>query len=77
MTRRRGWSTLRVMQTGLLRAFAVLCASLMLGCPPGDEGKAKAQALKRVKFDIDAMGKVGMEYERLDQLLTELMMGIR
>lgn len=43
----------------------------------GAYSRKKAQALKRVRFDIDAMGKVGMQYERLDQLLTELLLGVR
>jgi xylose isomerase len=43
----------------------------------GKYSRKKAQALKRVKFDIDAMGKVGLGYERLDQLLAELLLGMR
>ena len=43
----------------------------------GKYSKKKAQTLKRVKFDIDAMGKVGLAYERLDQLLTDLLLGVR
>ena len=43
----------------------------------GKYSRQKAQTLKRTKFDIDAMGKVGLEYERLDQLLMELLMGVR
>jgi xylose isomerase len=43
----------------------------------GKYSRKKALALKRVKFDIDTMGKVGMGYERLDQLLTELLLGVR
>ncbi|MEE2754838.1 MAG: xylose isomerase [Candidatus Latescibacterota bacterium] len=39
----------------------------------GKYSRQKAQTLKRTKFDIDAMGKVGLKYERLDQLL----MGVR
>jgi xylose isomerase len=37
----------------------------------------KAQALKREKFDIGRMGSRGMKYERLDQLLAEIMLGAR
>ena len=43
----------------------------------GKYSRQKSQALKRVNFDIDSMGKVGMEYERLDQLLAELLLGVR
>lgn len=43
----------------------------------GAYSREKAQALKRVQFDIDAMGRVGLGYERLDQLLTEVLLGVR
>ena len=43
----------------------------------GKYSREKSQALKQVQFDIDAMGRVGLGYERLDQLLSELMLGVR
>ena len=43
----------------------------------GKYSRAKSQSLKRAKFDIDSMGKIGLGYERLDQLLTELLLGVR
>lgn len=43
----------------------------------GKYSREKSQALKQEQFDIDAMGRVGLGYERLDQLLTELMLGVR
>lgn len=43
----------------------------------GKYSREKSQALKQVQFDIDAMGRVGLGYEHLDQLLTELMLGVR
>ncbi len=43
----------------------------------GKYSREKSQALKQVQFDIDAMGRVGLGYERLDQLLTELILGVR
>lgn len=43
----------------------------------GKYSREKSQALKQVQFDIDAMGRIGLGYERLDQLLTELMLGVR
>lgn len=43
----------------------------------GKFSKKKAQALKRARFDIDAMAKPGLGYEHLDQLLTELLLGVR
>ena len=43
----------------------------------GKYSKKKAQSLKRAKFDIDAMAKPGLGYERLDQMLTELLLGMR
>ncbi len=43
----------------------------------GKYSREKSQALKQVQFDIDAMGRVGLGYERLDQLLAELMLGVR
>lgn len=43
----------------------------------GAYSREKAQALKRVPFDIDAMGRGGLGYERLDQLLAEVLLGVR
>ncbi len=43
----------------------------------GKYSREKSQALKQVQFDIDAMGRVGLGYEHLDQLLAELMLGVR
>ena len=43
----------------------------------GKYSRKKAQALRRARFDIDAMGRVGLGYERLDQLLAELLLGVR
>lgn len=43
----------------------------------GKYSREKARALQRVRFDIDAMGRVGLGYERLDQLLAEVLLGVR
>jgi xylose isomerase len=43
----------------------------------GKYSRKKAQALKRTRFDIGRMGARGMKYERLDQLLAEIMLGVR
>jgi len=43
----------------------------------GKYSHKKAQALRRVRFDIDEMGSVGLGYERLDQLLADLLLGVR
>ncbi len=40
-------------------------------------GKEKVAALKAHKFDAAALGAHGLEYERLDQLTTEVLLGIR
>jgi xylose isomerase len=37
----------------------------------------KAAALKAHEFDRVALGQRGMEYERLDQLVNELLLGVR
>ncbi len=39
--------------------------------------KKKAAALKAHRFDRAALGKRGMPYERLDQLVVELLLGVR
>ncbi len=43
----------------------------------GKYSREKSQALKQEQFDIDAMGRIGLGYERLDQLLAELLLGVR
>lgn len=43
----------------------------------GAYSRKKAQALKRVRFDLDRMGARGLHYERLDQLVTEVLLGVR
>jgi xylose isomerase len=43
----------------------------------GPYTRKKGQALKRLRFDLAAMGKIGRNYERLDQLLAELLLGVR
>ncbi|HEY5090070.1 MAG TPA: xylose isomerase, partial [Polyangia bacterium] len=39
--------------------------------------KKSAAALKAHTFDTTAMAAVGYEYERLDQLTTEVLLGVR
>lgn len=43
----------------------------------GDYSSAKAAALKAHSFDRIALGKRGMQYEKLDQLVNELLLGVR
>jgi xylose isomerase len=43
----------------------------------GPYSAAKAGALKAHTFDRPAMGKKGQPYEKLDQLLVELLLGVR
>ena len=43
----------------------------------GAYSRRKARALRRVRFDIDRMAARGLQYERLDQLLAELLLGVR
>jgi xylose isomerase len=43
----------------------------------GPYATEKARALKAHTFDRDALGKRGRPYERLDQLLIELLLGVR
>jgi xylose isomerase len=43
----------------------------------GAYSKEKAGALKAHSFDRPAMGRRGQPYERLDQLLIELLLGVR
>lgn len=37
----------------------------------------KARRLKEMPFDIDGLARPGLGYERLDQLVTELLLGVR
>ncbi len=43
----------------------------------GAYSREKANALKQYAFDRIALGNRGMQYERLDQLVFELLMGVR
>ncbi|MBZ0309728.1 MAG: xylose isomerase [Anaerolineae bacterium] len=43
----------------------------------GGFSKQKARALKKEKFDREALGARGLPYERLDQLTVELLLGVR
>jgi xylose isomerase len=43
----------------------------------GPYSKEKAAALKAHPFDRAAMGQRGLPYEKLDQLLIELLLGVR
>ncbi len=43
----------------------------------GKYSPEKSLELKQVQFDIDAMGRIGLGYERLDQLLADLLLGVR
>lgn len=43
----------------------------------GTYSREKAMALKRVRFQIEKIGAHGFGHERLDQLLAELMLGVR
>ncbi len=43
----------------------------------GPYSAAKANALKAHTFDRPAMGRKGQPYEKLDQLLVELLLGVR
>jgi xylose isomerase len=47
-----------------------------------DHGLAKftkdgAQKLKAATFDVDTLAKKGLGYERLDQLVIDLLLGVR
>ncbi len=44
---------------------------------PRSERRAIMRQLKRETFDRDALGQRGLAYERLDQLTTELLLGVR
>jgi len=59
-----------------------LLAELRRGGGPGAEllgpySPERAARLKAVTFDIEAMARPGLRYERLDQLVTELLLGVR
>jgi len=43
----------------------------------GPYSPERAARLKAVDFDIEAMARRGLRYERLDQLVTELVLGVR
>jgi len=43
----------------------------------GSYNPAKAKALKAQSFDRPAIGRRGLKYERLDQLTTEILLGVR
>jgi xylose isomerase len=43
----------------------------------GEYSAGKAAALKAHAFDREALGARGLKYERLDQLVFELLMGVR
>ena len=43
----------------------------------GAFGRKKAAALKAHAFDRAALGKRGQPYERLDQRVVELLLGVR
>jgi xylose isomerase len=39
--------------------------------------RGRAAALKAHRFDVESLGGQGLEYERLDQLTTEVLLGVR
>lgn len=43
----------------------------------GDYSSDRAAALRSQEIDVDAIGKKGLRYERLDQLMVEHMLGVR
>ncbi len=43
----------------------------------GSYSKEKAQALKGHEFDRGALGRRGLQYEKLDQLVVDLLLGVR
>jgi xylose isomerase len=43
----------------------------------GNDTRAHAAALKAYTFDRRALGRRGMSYERLDQLVADLLLGVR
>ena len=44
---------------------------------PGTYDKEEAQQLKDYNFDRAALGQRGLDYERLDQLTIEIILGVR
>jgi len=44
---------------------------------PAAYSRTAAETLKAAAFDIDAIAAVGLGYERLDQLTTEVLLGVR
>jgi xylose isomerase len=47
------------------------------GTGPAAYGDARAKALKSEHFDLPALRARGYAYEHLDQLTTELLLGVR
>jgi xylose isomerase len=47
------------------------------GTPTPKYSKKAAEELKKTTFDIDKIASKGADYERLDQLVTELLLGLR
>jgi xylose isomerase len=43
----------------------------------GGEGTLSPKALKEKSFDRSAIAEEGLKYEKLDQLLFELLLGVR
>ena len=43
----------------------------------GSYSTEKAQALRSYQFDRPTLGRRGQPYERLDQLVVELLLGVR
>ncbi len=64
------------------REIQGLLAELRSHTSPEDEllgpySPERAARLKAMTFDIEAMARPGLRYERLDQLVTELLLGVR
>ena len=45
--------------------------------PPASYTRAAAEALKGASVDVDMIAAQGLGYERLDQLTTEILLGVR
>jgi xylose isomerase len=52
-------------------------ADLALATMPDGFGPAATAALRAETFDVDALGAAGYGHERLDQLVNELLLGVR
>ena len=62
----------------ILRALEQRGTATIAGVAPGARyDRATAAALKAHSFDTGKLGARGYEYERLDQLTTELLLGVR